>query len=216
MRRKLKWQIPGEPLAARYNWCQGPVPGRCPAVEKHWSVALVIQHAMRMRGVILSSVACTAVPCFATLSHKRHDVWEKLLNTKCVFWFSLQRLSAIYLNVRRTERHVIKKCILVFMWNWNFLDRFSKNTQIWNFIKIRPVGTELLLADRRAGQTDRRTDRHFAKCPNHWHDNLVHNVLFDKWANKIWQDWERLRKQNKWLWHAVICETGEMASLNTS
>ena len=30
MLRKLKWQIPGEPLAARYNWCQGP------AVEKHW------------------------------------------------------------------------------------------------------------------------------------------------------------------------------------
>ena len=35
MHRKLKWQIPGEPLAARYNWCQGPVPGRSPAVEKH-------------------------------------------------------------------------------------------------------------------------------------------------------------------------------------
>ena len=30
MLRKLKLQIPGEPLAARYNWCQ------CPAVEKHW------------------------------------------------------------------------------------------------------------------------------------------------------------------------------------
>ena len=34
--RKLKSQIPGEPLAVRYNWCQGPVPGRGPAVEKHW------------------------------------------------------------------------------------------------------------------------------------------------------------------------------------
>ena len=33
MLRKLKWQIPGEPLAARYNWCQGPVPGRGPVVE---------------------------------------------------------------------------------------------------------------------------------------------------------------------------------------
>ena len=38
MLRKLKWQIPGERLAARYNWCQGPVPGRGPAVEKHWSM----------------------------------------------------------------------------------------------------------------------------------------------------------------------------------
>jgi len=34
--RKLKLQIPGEHLAARYNLCQGPVPGRGPAVEKHW------------------------------------------------------------------------------------------------------------------------------------------------------------------------------------
>jgi len=36
MLRKLEWQIPGEPLAARYNWCQDPVPGRGPAVEKHY------------------------------------------------------------------------------------------------------------------------------------------------------------------------------------
>ena len=29
--------IPGESLAARYNWCQDPVSGRAPAVEKRWS-----------------------------------------------------------------------------------------------------------------------------------------------------------------------------------
>jgi len=27
---------PGEPLAARYNWCQGAVPDHGPAFEKHW------------------------------------------------------------------------------------------------------------------------------------------------------------------------------------
>jgi len=37
MLRKLKLQIPGEPLSARYNWCQGQVQGRGPSVEKHWS-----------------------------------------------------------------------------------------------------------------------------------------------------------------------------------
>jgi hypothetical protein len=42
MLRKLKWQIPGEPLAARYDWSQSPVPGRGPAVEKHWSKACVV------------------------------------------------------------------------------------------------------------------------------------------------------------------------------
>jgi hypothetical protein len=33
------------------------------------SVALVIQHAKRMRRVTLSALACLALPCFSTLSH---------------------------------------------------------------------------------------------------------------------------------------------------
>jgi hypothetical protein len=37
------------------------------------SVALVIQHAKRMRRIILSSVVCPALPYFSTLSHKRLD-----------------------------------------------------------------------------------------------------------------------------------------------
>jgi len=33
---KIKLQLPGEPLMAWYNWCQDPVPGRGPVIEKHW------------------------------------------------------------------------------------------------------------------------------------------------------------------------------------
>jgi len=33
---------------------------------------------------------------------------KKLLNTKCVFWFSVQRLSETFLILRRTERDMIK------------------------------------------------------------------------------------------------------------
>ena len=38
----------------------------------------------------------------------------------------------------------------------NFLDRFSKNTQISNFVKIRLAEAELYHVD---GQADRQTDR---------------------------------------------------------
>jgi len=40
--------------------------------------------------------------------------------------------------------------------NLNFPERTSENTQIKNFMKIRPVGAEFLHAD---GQTDIHTDR---------------------------------------------------------
>jgi len=80
-----------------------------------------------------------------------------------VFWFPIQILFVACLILRRTERDMIKNvywssCKVPFnlirsWWNLNFLDSFSKNFHIPNFMKILPVRAELIHADR-------RTDRH--------------------------------------------------------
>jgi hypothetical protein len=64
------------------------------AVEKQWEyvlhshcvlpVALVVQHAERMRHITLSSVACLTLPYFSTLSYKQHTR-KRFLNIQCVF-----------------------------------------------------------------------------------------------------------------------------------
>jgi hypothetical protein len=56
-----------------------------------------------------------------------------------IYWSSLKVLSIL----------------VIFWWKLNFVDRFSKNAQISNFVKIRSVGFEFLRAD---GGTKRRSN----------------------------------------------------------
>jgi len=72
-------------------------------------VALVIQRAVRMRRIVLSSVDCLAVPHYSTLSHKGKDLQKKktLLNIMCVFDFLYNFFSNTFLIPRRNEGNVI-------------------------------------------------------------------------------------------------------------
>ena len=61
-----------------------------------------------------------------------------------------------------TSSYTVRVVLLGFKLNWNLLDMFWKNTQISSFVKIRPVGAELLYAD---GLTEKKIIFFFILMP---------------------------------------------------
>jgi hypothetical protein len=164
-------------------------------------VALVIQHAQRMRRIILSSVDCPAVPNFYTLP--QHDFRKSI---KCVVWFSRQRLSGTFLILRIIQRDIINvhrswRKVPVFLARFEkkivFFDRFF---EIYLYIKFHenpPRGSRVFHVGR---QTDRQTYMtnlivaflSFANTPKKlyihscillWHSAIWHCVVF--WRRKF-------------------------------
>jgi hypothetical protein len=84
---------------------------------------LIMQHAVRMCRIVLSSAVCLSVQYFRTLSHKRHDFHKPIIGHKmCVVIFSTI-LSETFTILRRTEEDImnmfiglhVKYRLLVFM-----------------------------------------------------------------------------------------------------
>ena len=74
------------------------------------SVALFIQHAKRVRYIILSSVACPAVPHFSTLSHKRQDFQEKFVEHKLCGLIFFTNFVKNYSNSKKNLARYYHKC----------------------------------------------------------------------------------------------------------
>jgi hypothetical protein len=68
------------------------------------SVVLVMQHAKRMRRIILSSMACLALSYFSTLSLKRHDFRKKIIEHKICASIFCTNFSETFLIVRKIQR----------------------------------------------------------------------------------------------------------------
>jgi len=132
-------------------------------------VSLGIQHAIRRLHIVICG-----------LPRAQFFFWGgvKLRNTKYVFWFSLQLLSETFLILRRNERDMIKKCILIFLWSTLhscsisvriFWPNFEKSSNI-EFLENPSSGSRIVPC----GRTDMMlivAFRHFANKPKHCSPN---------------------------------------------
>jgi len=70
-----------------------------------------------MRRIILSSVTCPVLPYFSTLTHKRRDFWEKVIEYKtCVliFVYLLVHIKSITQHYRIINVHITRTACAYF------------------------------------------------------------------------------------------------------
>jgi hypothetical protein len=74
------------------------------------SIALVTQHAKRMRRIVLSSVVCLAVPYFPTLSEERHGFRKIGIEHKMCVLIFFTTLYQTFLIQKVIQRDTINVC----------------------------------------------------------------------------------------------------------
>jgi hypothetical protein len=101
----------GKPIIITYFWR----PDVWACAHGCASVALLIQHAIRMRHIVTSFVTPLAPPYFSTLSHKRHDFRKKVIEHKmCVLIFCTTFVQNISHSTKNLARYC-HKCENVFI-----------------------------------------------------------------------------------------------------
>jgi hypothetical protein len=95
-------------------------------------LALVIQQAMRMRRIILSSVACLVLPYVFTLSHKRHDFRKNVTEHKICVPILPPTLVWNFSRSKKTSARYYHKVFV-----WSTPSSFNKSLIIsTDFLKI--------------------------------------------------------------------------------
>ena len=133
-------------------------------------VALGIQHAIRMRCIAICTFLGSTI--FSKVSHKRRHFPKKknlVLNIKYVFFIFCISFVWKILVLRSTGQDIVinvywSSCkisiiIVRFLRNFSFLDRFSKSTELSDFMKTRLTVSMLFHADRRTDRHDEANSR---------------------------------------------------------